>query len=78
MRIVIQDPTSHFFFDGGTWVGDEKGAMEFGNVGRAEEFCQQELLAGALIVVKFNDGLDSVCYTAGTPNPASFVTASSR
>lgn len=73
MRILIQDPGSHFFFNGRRWIDDEKGAIEFENVARAEEFCQKEFLAGALIVVKFNDGLDNVCYSAGSQNSAPIV-----
>jgi hypothetical protein len=78
MRIVIQDPHSNFFFEGSRWTNNEKEAMEFENVARAEEFCRQELLAGVLIVVMFNDGLDSVCYKAGAPSPTSVAFSSLR
>ena len=68
MRILIQDPVNNFFFTGRGWDDDETRAAEFENVARAEELCRKRQLLGALIVVRFKDGLDDVCYPAEPRN----------
>jgi hypothetical protein len=70
MRILIQDPESLSFFSGDTWDVDEKHAIEFGNVAQAEEFCRQENLPLALIVVKFKDATSDVSYPASEQDDA--------
>ena len=55
MRILIQDPETKSYFSGDDWDVDENRATEFGNVAQAEEFCRQQNLPLALVVVKFKD-----------------------
>ena len=43
---------------------DEDRATEFGNVAQAEEFCRQQNLPLALVVVKFKDAVNDVSYPA--------------
>jgi hypothetical protein len=70
MRILIQDPETQAYFGGPDWTPDESRATEFGNVTQAEEFCRQQNLPLALIVVKFKDATDDVRYPAGARDDA--------
>jgi hypothetical protein len=70
MRILIQDPATKSYFSGGDWGGDENRATEFGNVAQAEEFCRQQNLPRALVVVKFKDPTHDVSYPASARDDA--------
>ena len=70
MRILIQDPETKSYFSGDTWDVDENRATEFGNVAQAEEFCRQQNLPRALVVVKFKDAINDVRYPAGARDDA--------
>ena len=70
MRILIQDPESNAFFSGDEWDVDENHATEFGNVAQAEEFCRQQNLPLALVVVKFKDPINDVSYPASARDDA--------
>jgi hypothetical protein len=70
MRILIQDPGSKAYISGTDWVADENAATEFGNVAQAEEFCRQQNLPLALVVVKFKDDKDDVKYPASSRDDA--------
>jgi len=62
MRILIQDPETKAYLSGDNWDADENRATEFGNVAQAEEFCRQQNLPLALVVVKFKDPVNDVSY----------------
>jgi hypothetical protein len=62
MRILIQDPETKAYLSGENWEADENHATEFGNVAQAEEFCRQQNLPLALVVVKFMDPVNDVSY----------------
>jgi hypothetical protein len=62
MRILIQDPETKAYLSGENWEADENHATEFGNVAQAEEFCRQQNLPLALVVVKFKDPVNDVSY----------------
>jgi hypothetical protein len=64
MRILIQDPDSKAYFSETDWEMDEGRATEFGTVAQAEEFCRQQNLPLALVVVKFKDAAGDVRYPA--------------
>jgi len=64
MRILIQDPETKSFFSGDNWDVDENRATEFGNVAQAEEFCRQQNLPMALVVVRFKDASNDISYPA--------------
>jgi len=70
MRILIQDPETKAYFSGDDWDVDENHATEFGNVAQAEEFCRQQNLALALVVVKFKDPINDVSYPASAGDDA--------
>jgi len=70
MRIVIQDPGTQSYFSGDTWDVDENRATEFGNVAQAEEFCRQQNLPRALVVVKFKGAVHDVRYPASAGDDA--------
>jgi hypothetical protein len=55
MRILIQDPESKRYFDGLRWETGLDFAKEFDTVFAAEEYCRENEIGSALIVVKFND-----------------------
>ncbi|HWD19615.1 MAG TPA: hypothetical protein VHB20_10075 [Verrucomicrobiae bacterium] len=69
MRILIQDPDSKRFFDGSQWGSDANSAMEFESVYSAEQFCHEQTIEKALIVVKFNDAAaQDIKYAVGPAN----------
>ena len=70
MRILIQDPETKAYFSGDAWNVDENRATEFGNVAQAEEFCRQQDLPLALVVVKFRDASNDVSYPASAQDDA--------
>jgi len=70
MRILIQDPESEAYFGGPDWTADESRAAEFGTVTQAEEFCRQQNLPLALVVVKFKDANNDVRYPASARDDA--------
>jgi hypothetical protein len=70
MRILIQDPETRAYFSGDDWDVDENRATEFGNVAQAEEFCRQQDLPLALVVVKFKDPAHDVRYPASARDDA--------
>jgi hypothetical protein len=70
MRIVVQDPEGKAYFSGTGWTDDENRATEFGTVTQAEEFCRQQNLSLALVVVKFNGGDNDVRYPASARDDA--------
>jgi len=70
MRILIQDPGTNRYFDGDNWDADENRATEFGTVAQAEEFCRQQDLPLALVVVKFKDPAHDVRYPASARDDA--------
>ena len=78
MRILIQDPESLSYFSGDTWDVDEKHAIEFGNVAQAEEFCRQQNLPLALVVVKFKNPVNDVRYPVNSPDSALLKKYSTR
>ncbi len=78
MRILIQDPESKAYFNGGDWDVDENHATEFGNVAQAEEFCRQQNLPLALVVVKFKDATSDVSYPASARDDAQLKKHSTR
>ena len=65
MRILIQDPVGKGYFDGVTWSGGVERAREFESVAQAETFCQEQNVTRALIVVKFKDATQDICYPIG-------------
>ena len=70
MRILIQDPESHAYYSGPDWTADESRAAEFGTVAEAEEYCRQQNLPLALVVVKFKDANHDVRYPASARDDA--------
>jgi hypothetical protein len=70
MRILIQNPGTKAYFSGDDWDVDENRATEFGNVAQAEEFCRQQNLPLALVVVKFKDAINDVSYPASARDDA--------
>jgi hypothetical protein len=70
MRILIQDPESKAYYCGDDWGAEEDRATEFGNVAQAEEFCRQQNLPLALVVVKFKDATQDVKYPASARDDA--------
>jgi hypothetical protein len=70
MRILIQQPDTRAYFSGDTWNVDVNHATEFGNVAQAEEFCRQQNLPLALIVVKFKNAANDVSYPASAQHDA--------
>jgi hypothetical protein len=78
MRILIQDPETKYFFSGEDWDVDENRATEFGNVAQAEEFCRQQKLPLALVVVKFKDGMNDVSYPASARDDVQLKKYSTR
>ena len=78
MRIVIQNPETRAFFSGGEWDLDEDRASQFGNVADAEEFCRQQNLPQALVVVKFRDAINDVSYPASGRDDAQLKKISTR
>ena len=78
MRILIQDPESKAFLSGDDWDADENHATEFGNVAQAEEFCRQQNLPLALVVVRFKDPVNDVSYPVGAPDQARLKKYSTR
>jgi hypothetical protein len=55
MRILIQDPESKQYYDGVHWETDLDLAREFDTVFAAEEYCRENEIRSALIVVMFNN-----------------------
>ncbi len=78
MRILIQDPESKAFLSGDDWDADEHRATEFGNVAQAEEFCRQQNLPLALVVVRFKDPVNDVSYPVGARDQAHLKKYSTR
>jgi hypothetical protein len=78
MRILIQHPVSKSFYSGEDWDENENHAVEFENVAGAEEFCQRQNLAGALIVVKFTNAAHDISYPAGSRDTLQFGRSFSR
>ena len=70
MRILIQDPETKAYFSGDGWGVDENRATEFGNVAQAEEFCRQQNLPLALVVVKFKNASNDISYPASARDDA--------
>ena len=70
MRILIQDPGTKCYFNGDNWDADENRATEFDTVAQAEEFCRQQDLSLALVVVKFKDAVNDVSYPASARDDA--------
>jgi hypothetical protein len=69
MRILIQDPESKRYYDGLQWDRDVEDAMEFETVFSAEEYCREQNIRTALIVVKFNDvAAQDIRYAVGPAN----------
>ena len=55
MRILIQHPESKRYFDGVHWETNLDLAREFDTVFAAEEYCRENEMGSALIVVMFNN-----------------------
>ena len=53
------------YFDGGDWSNTLEEAMDFESTSKAERFCLEKNLPGALIVVKFNDPSGDIQFPAG-------------
>jgi hypothetical protein len=69
MRILIQDPESKRYFDGLVWESNLDVAKEFDTVFAAEEYCRDNDIRSALIVVKFNDATaQDIKYAVGPAN----------
>jgi hypothetical protein len=69
MRILIQDPESKRYYDGVKWGLNLDGAKEFETVYSAEEYCRDQDIRSALIVVKFNDlAAQDIKYAVGPAN----------
>ena len=78
MRILIQDPETKSYLSGDTWDVDENRATTFGNVAQAEEFCRQQNLPEALVVVKFKDAIHDASYPASERDDAQLKRYSTR
>jgi hypothetical protein len=78
MRILIQNPDNKAYLSGDTWDDDENHATEFGNVAQAEEFCRQQNLPLALVVVKFKNPVNDVRYPVNSPDSALLKKYSTR
>ena len=68
MRILIQDPASKGYFDGAAWNSNMEQARVFESVAQAETYCKTQNVTPALIVVKFNDASQDICYPVGPRN----------
>jgi hypothetical protein len=78
MRILIQNPDNKAYLSGDTWDDDENHDTEFGNVAQAEEFCRQQNLPLALVVVKFKNPVNDVRYPVNSPDSALLKKYSTR
>ena len=78
MRILIQDPESKAYLSGAAWDIDENRATEFGNVAQAEEYCRQQDLPLALVVVKFKNPVNDIRYPVNSPDNAQLKKYSTR
>ena len=66
MRILIQHPEDKSYFDGAEWRPDAACAKDFESVYQAEQFCADQGIGSALIVVKFNDAAaQDIKYSVG-------------
>jgi hypothetical protein len=69
MRILIQDPESKRYYDGAQWGPSLDDAKEFETVFSAEEYCREQDIRTALIVVKFNSlAAHDIKYAVGPAN----------
>jgi len=69
MRILIQHPESKSFYDGHDWAADIHQAKEFESVYSAEQYCQDQEIRRAFIVVKFNESAaQDIKYAVGAAN----------
>jgi len=69
VRILIQHPESKRFFNGVEWNPSLEDAMDFDTVYSAEQFCRDQDIRSALIVVKFNNlAAQDIKYLVGPAN----------
>ena len=69
MRILIQDPETKGYYNGAEWGSDVAGAKEFESVYLAEQYCHDQNIRSALVVVKFNDAAaQDIKYAVGPSN----------